>query len=85
MVGDATGVVCQWPAPTQVDVDRYVLFRSLNEGDTMTIAMRRADQQRMVIDREVQPGDLAIYLVRGMQGDRVVAASTRVSVRMPAG
>lgn len=81
--GDALGVVCEWGGIAPVDADRYALLRSLNSGQTLVIASRRADAERTFIDRDVSPGDRAVYLVRALQGDAVVGASERVTVRVP--
>lgn len=80
---DSMGVVCEWQAPTSVGFDRYVLMRSRNGSEAVAIATRRADAQRVVIDRDLSPSDTLIYLVRALQDDQVIGASQRVTVRVP--
>lgn len=74
-----------WSAPVGVDIDRYVVVRSRNGGEISVIATKRAVDERMIIDREMGPGDVGIYLVRGLFGDNIRAASVRVTVNVPPG
>lgn len=80
---DAVGVVCEWEGLPDVDVDRFVVLRSLNGGPTTQVANRPATAEPLYIDRDAGPGDVGTYIVRALKGDSVVGVSVRVTVRVP--
>ena len=82
--GDAAGALCSWEEPkTDRAVVAYEVIRSVNSGETQVITRQRANAPTLYVDRNVESGDRAIYLVRALDAaDLVVGASTRQMVRI---
>jgi hypothetical protein len=82
--GDAAGALCSWEEPkTDRAVVAYEVIRSVNSGETQVITRQRANAPTLYVDRNVESGDRAIYLVRALDAaDLVVGASTRQTVRI---
>ena len=77
-------VVCEWAAPSDLEVAGYQLWRAERPEGTRQVIFKSVDATRYV-DRAVSAGHRYLYMVKAFDADgRVIAESDGVSVSFPA-